>query len=62
MDRLRPGQEEELGARENVFIVLDTLQRGRLSVSFGLKYEALQLPHVHLKVKQFTCYSLPHQS
>lgn len=28
MDRLRPGEEEELGARENVFFVLDTLKEG----------------------------------
>ena len=41
MDRFRPGEEEELGARQNVFIVLDTLQRGRFSVSFGLKSEAI---------------------
>ena len=33
--------KEELGARQNVFIVLDTLQRGRSSVSFGLKNEAV---------------------
>ena len=41
MDRLRPGEEEELGARQNVFIVLNTLQRGRFSVLFGLKNEAI---------------------
>ena len=41
MDRLRPGEEEELGARENVFIVLDTLQKGRFSVLFGLKNETI---------------------
>ena len=41
MDRLRPFEEEELGARENVFIVLYTLQRGRFSVSIGLENETI---------------------
>ena len=41
MDQFRPGKEEELAARQNVFIVLDTLQRGRFSVSFGFKNEAI---------------------
>ena len=41
MDRLRSGEEEKLGALENVFIVLDTLQRGRFSVSFGLENETI---------------------
>ena len=41
MNRLRPGEEEELGARENVFIALDSLERGRFSVSLGLKNEML---------------------
>lgn len=43
MDQLRPGEEEELEARENVFIVLDTLQRGRFSVLFGHKNETISL-------------------
>lgn len=32
MDQLRLGEEEELGAWENILIVLHALQRGRFSV------------------------------